>query len=163
MRELARMLAGLEESEAAAAHAERAARAGPQGARDRVAPTEEGNQMTAVFDLSDRVVEGTAASDPVAATFMGVAGYDTRLTDYRRPPPTGGRPRSGPGSPSSMPCSRPTPPTGSPRHTFAERLSTRVLLHDSGENLRDCNVIGSPVQYPRQAFTLFRPRARPTG
>ena len=111
--------------------------------------------MTAVFDLSDRVVEGTAASDPVAATFMGVAGYDTRLTDYTAAA-ADGRAAEVRAWLAELDAVQPT--DAADRLAAAhlrERLSTRVLLHDSGENLRDCNVIGSPVQYPRQAFTLL--------
>ncbi len=112
--------------------------------------------MTAVFDLSDRVVEGTAASDPVAATFMGVAGYDTRLTDYSggRRRPAGGR---GPGL--ARRARRRAAADDADRLAAAhlrERLvDPRACCTTSGEHLRDCNVIGSPVQYPRQAFTLL--------
>ena len=37
--------------------------------------------MTEIFEFADRVVEQTAAADPVAATTLGVAGYDHLLTD----------------------------------------------------------------------------------
>ncbi|MGD9956749.1 MAG: DUF885 family protein, partial [Candidatus Nanopelagicales bacterium] len=37
--------------------------------------------MSQVFDLASRIVDGTAAADPIMATYMGVPGFDHLLTD----------------------------------------------------------------------------------
>lgn len=111
--------------------------------------------MTAVFDLADSIVEGTAAADPVASTFMGVAGYADRLTDY------------GPEAAASRAAQARSwlaelddlPVAGDDDRLAAavvrERLGTRLALFDAGEHLRDINVLGSPPQILRDVFALL--------
>jgi uncharacterized protein (DUF885 family) len=111
--------------------------------------------MTPVFDLADAIVESTAANDPVAATFMGVAGYADRLTDY------------GPAAADERASQQrrwlsdlDALPTESDDDLLAasvvrDRIGTRLALHESGEHLRDVNVLASPVQFLQQVFTLM--------
>jgi uncharacterized protein (DUF885 family) len=111
--------------------------------------------MTEVFLLADRAVEQTAEQDPIGATFMGVAGYDTRLTDYS---PAAADSRAA-GERALLSELDALPIQGEDDRVAAavlrERLGARLDVHDSGENLTDCNVLGSPIQAPRQVFSMM--------
>ena len=111
--------------------------------------------MTEVFLLADRAVEQTAAQHPIGATFMGVAGYDTRLTDYS---PTAADSRAA-GERDLLSDLDALAIAGDDDRLAAavlrERLGARLDLHNAGENLRDCNVLGSPVQAPAQTFSMM--------
>ncbi len=113
--------------------------------------------MTEVFALADRVVEESAAANPIEATYTGIAGYDDRLTDYS-PPAAQARADQARGWMREL-----TDAAVTDEHdrlavaVMRERLQARLDVHDLGEGLRDCNVLGSPVQYPRDVFSLMRP------
>lgn len=40
---------------------------------------------TPIYSLSDRFIDEMAALDPLAATYLGVAGYDDKMTDFSPP------------------------------------------------------------------------------
>ena len=85
--ELGRMLAGLEGSSTAAAHADElltVAAAERSSSSPTRPPHQEGTPVTEIFDLADRIVEGSADADPIMATYVGVPGRDHLLTDYSR-------------------------------------------------------------------------------
>ena len=114
--------------------------------------------MTDVFEFADRVVEQTAAADPVAATVLGVAGYDHLLTDYS---PGAADERANQARGWLAELDRLPVTSDDDRLAAAvlhERLGARLSMHETGEHLRDINVVWSLVQTPRDAFTLM-----PTG
>jgi uncharacterized protein (DUF885 family) len=111
--------------------------------------------MTEMFALADRVVEGSAAANPTEATYMGVAGYDDQLTDFTsaaadaRDAQTRAWLREVDGTAMSGDDDRLA------ALVLRERLGARRAAHDLGEHLRDCNVLGSPVQSARDVFSLM--------
>ena len=111
--------------------------------------------MSEMFALADRVVEESAAAHPIEATYAGVGGYDDRLTDFS---PQAAEARAAQAR-SWVAEVEDTPVMGDDDRLAAsvlrERLGARLAVHDLGEHLRDCNVIGSPVQYVRDAFSLM--------
>ncbi|MGA7688695.1 MAG: DUF885 family protein, partial [Jiangellales bacterium] len=108
--------------------------------------------------LSDDYVERSAALDPVAATFDGVAGHESGLTDYS---PAGAQQRADLArtflaeldamSPSSHRDQRAV-------RVMRERLQVALALHDTGEHLRDVSNLSSPGHMVRMCFDLM-----PTG
>ncbi len=50
-----------------------------------------------VHEISDQFVDDYAAAEPVLATYLGVVGYDDRLTDYSPEGHAAGEPRSSAG------------------------------------------------------------------
>ena len=111
--------------------------------------------MTDVFDLADRVVEQTAAADPLSATNMGVAGYDHLMTDFS---PDAAEHRATQARGWLADLDRLTVTSDDDRLAAAvlrERLGARLSMHEAGEHLRDINVVWSLVQAPRDAFLLM--------
>ena len=114
--------------------------------------------MTEIFDLADRIVEGSADADPIMATYVGVPGRDHLLTDYSVPA-SDARAEQARGWLAELDG---LTVTGEPDRVAAavirERLGSRLAMHDVGEHLRDINVLGGPVQSLRDILTLM-----PTG
>lgn len=111
--------------------------------------------MTTVFELADRVVEQTAADDPIEASYEGIAGYDALLTDYSADAADDRVAKA-----RAWLAELDTLPVAGDDDLLAaaclrERLGVRIALHEAGEHLRDCNVLGSAVQAPRNVFTLM--------
>ncbi len=108
-----------------------------------------------VFAFADRVVEQTAAADPVAATFMGVAGYGDRVTDYG-PDAVDARAAQDRAWFSELDA---LPVRGEEDRlavaVLRERLGARLAVHEVGESRRDINVLASPPQLLRLVFTLM--------
>jgi uncharacterized protein (DUF885 family) len=111
--------------------------------------------LSRVFEIADRFVEKFAAADPVAATFMGVAGHDGRLTDYS---PEGTAELNGlsagtlreighaePGDERERIC----------RDTVVDELGLSVELFKAKEYLRNLNTMHCPVQGLRMVFDLM--------
>jgi uncharacterized protein (DUF885 family) len=111
--------------------------------------------MSAVFDLADRIVEESAAHDPIAATYLGVAGYDGRLTDYGpdAADARAARARAWLAELAALP--RDGADDRLAAEVIAERLGAQLAVHDKREHLRDINILGSPVQAVRGAFTMM--------
>lgn len=115
-------------------------------------PIRKGSTVTEVFELADRIVTEQAIADPVFATAAGIAGHDTRLTDYS-PPAAALRADQvrgwlvdldevfvdGPDDRLAVAVMR-------------ERLGADLALADAGEHLRDINVLASPAQAVREVF-----------
>jgi len=113
-----------------------------------------------VYALADQYVERIAALDPVHATFIGIRGYDAELTDYS---PTAAAARNELARATLSELSRQKPATDAERlagDVMRERLQVEVDLHESGENLRELRIIGSPFGHIRQCFDLM-PSASP--
>jgi uncharacterized protein (DUF885 family) len=111
--------------------------------------------MTEIFDLADRIVEESADADPIMATYVGVPGRDHLLTDYSVPA-CDARAAQARGWLAELDG---LAETGEPDRVAAavirERLGSRLALHETGEHLRDINVLGSPVQNLRDILTLM--------
>ncbi|TAK69728.1 MAG: DUF885 domain-containing protein [Actinomycetota bacterium] len=112
-------------------------------------------QLSPVFALASSYVERLAAMDPCAATELGVAGFDDRLTDF-----------SAAAQDDRALLARTTltelaglPVTGAHDRVAAavmtERLTSLLALHDAGDGLRDLNVLASPLHSIRMVFDLM--------
>jgi len=108
-----------------------------------------------IFELASRIVDGTAESHPIVATYMGVPGYDHLLTDFS---PAGHDARAEQVR-SWLAELDGLPVEGDDDRLAAavirERLGSRLSTYDLGLHLRDVNVLGSPVQLVRNAFTMM--------
>ena len=120
-----------------------------------------------IDEISDDYVERTAALDPVAATFDGVAGHDSELTDYS---PDGEQARAelaraflreldalSEAADASAPDRVPEWSERDRRATrvMRERLQVAVDLYEAGEHLRDLSTIFGPMHRVRGAFDLM--------
>ncbi len=111
--------------------------------------------MSRVYEIADQYVERFAALHPVAATGMGVPGHDAQMSDY-----------SPDGADAIAALARETltalfdaPLEGErdrvAREGMLERLELDIELHDAGEQLRDLNILASPLQSIRACFDLM--------
>lgn len=111
--------------------------------------------MSQVFDLASRIVDGTAAADPIMATYMGVPGFDHLLTDDS-PSAHDARAEQARGWLRELDTAA---IDGDDDRLAAavirERLEARLAVHELGLHLRDVNVLGCPVQNNRNVFTLM--------
>ncbi|WIX78509.1 DUF885 domain-containing protein [Amycolatopsis carbonis] len=108
-----------------------------------------------VHGISDRYVDDYAAVDPVAATMLGVAGYDDQLTDYS---PAGHAARAALAAKALADVSAAEPADAGERvakAVFTERVGLDVEIHDTGLDVAALNVIASPVQDLRMVFDLM--------
>jgi uncharacterized protein (DUF885 family) len=108
-----------------------------------------------VFSLASRVVDESAASNPVYATYGGVPGHDDRLTDFS---PAGNDQRAA--EERSWLAQLAALPADDRDDRLAaavmeERIGAQLQSYDAGEHLRDVNVLFSPVQITRNVFTLM--------
>ncbi|MEX0664209.1 MAG: DUF885 domain-containing protein [Acidimicrobiia bacterium] len=110
---------------------------------------------TTVNEISDAFVDRFAALDPVTATFEGIPGHDTELTDYS---PDGAEERRL--HAQSVLRDLDAAPLGND----LDRIAAEVLRHHlvatidlaaAGEDLRALRVIGSPVSEVRICFDLM--------
>lgn len=111
--------------------------------------------MTEVFRFADRVVEASAESNPINASYAGVAGFDDRLTDFGVAAEDARHAQT-----LAWLAELDTLPIENDDDRLAvefirERLGSQVAVYETGEHLRSVNVIGSPVQYVRNVFTLM--------
>lgn len=111
-----------------------------------------------VREIADRYVERYAALDPISATFAGLTGHDTEMTDYG---PDAADERADHDRAVLDELGR--APAADDRDRVAaevmvEQLSLGLELHDADEHLRELNNIASPLQAIRQVFDLM-----PTG
>src|SRR5262245_42629385 len=108
--------------------------------------------MSEIYDLSDRYVDRFAALDPVSATLEGLAGHDDEMTDFS---PDGFEERNEHDR-ATLRALEAAPREGEPDRVAAdvlrEALETSIELYDTGEHLRELNVIASPVQAARMVY-----------
>ncbi|WP_116042153.1 DUF885 domain-containing protein [Amycolatopsis palatopharyngis] len=108
-----------------------------------------------VHDICDRFVDDYAAADPVAATSIGVAGYDDQLTDYS---PEGYAARAALAKRALRAIEGVEPRDAGERAAkavFTERVGLQVEIHEAGLEIGSLNVIASPVQEIRMIFDLM--------
>jgi uncharacterized protein (DUF885 family) len=111
-----------------------------------------------IHEISDRYVDDTARLDPISATYIGVGGYDDKLTDY-----------SPDGFAARAELNRATvraaqaEPAGDEsdevaRAVLVERLTAELDVYDAGLLVAELNVIASPPQNTRMVFDLMPTR-----
>ncbi|GAA3529468.1 DUF885 domain-containing protein [Amycolatopsis ultiminotia] len=108
-----------------------------------------------VQGICDRYVDDYVAVDPVAATMLGVPGYDDRLTDYS---PDGHAARAELARRALAAVNAAEPADERERiakAVFTERTGLELEIHDAGLDLASLNVIDSPVQNLRMVFDLM--------
>ena len=124
----------------------------PEGAPTR--------RQTPIDAIADAHVQTVAQLDPLAATAMGLAGYDHLMTDFS----PAGYAAQAEAARATLAALDATPPVDDvDRVTVAamrERLGLELELHAADELLGQLNNIASPVQALRDIFDLM-PTATP--
>jgi len=111
-----------------------------------------------VHQISDQFVEDFAAADPVAATEMGVPGYDDQLTDYS-PEGYAARAAIARRALDAMAAAEPADAgERAAKAVFCERTGLDLEIHEAGLDVAALNVLASPVQDIRTVFDVM-----PTG
>ena len=105
--------------------------------------------------LADRFVEEYATADPIAATYLGIAGHDDRLTDYS-PDGFAGRDAL---TRRTLRAAEQAQPVDErervAREAMLERLSLDVERYEAAIPQSQLNVIDSPMHDIRQVFDLM--------
>lgn len=108
-----------------------------------------------VYRLSDQYIERSAALDPGAATYLGIAGYDDKMTDFS---PTGHDARAELDAATLRELN--TLDTSDPADRLAagvlrEALEMNVADYDANEHLRSIRIIAGDVDSARSVFDLM--------
>lgn len=108
-----------------------------------------------VYRLSDQYIERSAALDPGAATYLGIAGYDDKMTDFS---PSGHDARSELDSSTLRELN--TLDTTDPADRLAagvlrEALEMNVADFAANEHLRSIRIIAGDVDAARSVFDLM--------
>jgi len=108
-----------------------------------------------VADLSDRYVEGVAALDPIGATFAGIPGHESALTDYS-PDGIAARAEHDRATRAALTSLAPIDDEDRVGAVALDRfLETALDLSDADEDLRALRVIDSPVSGIVMCFDLM--------
>ncbi|MEX0761750.1 MAG: DUF885 domain-containing protein [Dehalococcoidia bacterium] len=114
--------------------------------------------MSRVYEIADRFVDRLAELDPVSATFIGIAGHDSEMSDYS--PDSAARMAEA--ERETIDLIRAESPDNERerlcRDTVTDELGLSLEQYEAGEHLRSVNVIHSPVQSLRMVFDMM-PRA----
>jgi uncharacterized protein (DUF885 family) len=108
-----------------------------------------------VASISEQYVERVAALDPVTATFEGIAGYDSELTDYS---PDGIAERLDHARTVLRDVSETELDEDHERvaaEVLRDHLEAAIEILETGEDLRPLRVIGSPISDVRICFDLM--------
>jgi uncharacterized protein (DUF885 family) len=108
-----------------------------------------------VFEFADQVVREGAAHHPVAATYRGLPGHDAELTDFsaEQAAATIADVRARIAALDDLRIGNDDDRLAI--EVMRERLGAETASYDTGEHLRDVNVLFSPVQITRNVFTLM--------
>ena len=111
--------------------------------------------MSRVYEIADDYVARFAALHPIAATGMGVPGYEDRLTDFS---PAGHERRISLDRETlealeAAPLDHDRDRVA--REAMAERLRLSLELDAAGEQFRSLNILASPMQSIRRVFDLM--------
>ncbi|WP_182113358.1 MULTISPECIES: DUF885 domain-containing protein [unclassified Actinotalea] len=112
-------------------------------------------EPTPIDAIADAYVETTARLNPLAATAMGLAGYDHLMTDFS---PAGWRAQADAARAVLGELDRVDPQDDVDRVTLdamRERIGLELELHDANELLGSLNNIASPVQELRDIFDVM--------
>jgi uncharacterized protein (DUF885 family) len=115
---------------------------------------------TAIDAIADRYVRTIARLNPLAATAMGLSGYDHLMTDFS---PAGHRAQADAARAVLAELDAASPQDDTDAVTLAamrERIGLELELHEADELLGQLNNIASPVQELRDVFDLM-PTATP--
>lgn len=108
--------------------------------------------------IADRYVDEYAAADPVTATYMGISGHESELTDYS-PEGFAARAELQRRTLARLERSLAVAPTTAAEqvagNAMRERLALDVELYDAGVTSSELNVIESPLQSLRGVFDLM--------
>ncbi|WP_024285242.1 DUF885 domain-containing protein [Cellulomonas sp. KRMCY2] len=110
---------------------------------------------TAIDAIADAYVLTSARLNPVAATSMGIAGYDHLMTDYS---PAGWQAQAQAARAVLAELEATTPADGIDRVTLAamrERIGLEIELYEADELIGMLNNIASPVQELRDIFDIM--------
>jgi uncharacterized protein (DUF885 family) len=110
---------------------------------------------TPVDAIADAFLDHDLELNPIAATFIGVAGYDDRLTDFS---PDANEARAELRRRALAELDSVTPGDEVDRVTIAalrERLGLDIEIQESGTNERSLNNVASPLQEIREVFDLM--------
>ena len=108
-----------------------------------------------VHEICDRYVDTVAAEDPVAATDMGIPGYDDQLTDFS-PEGYAARAATARRTLAEVEAAQATRPgEDAAKAVFTERTEVELELHEAGADVAQLNPIASPVQSLRMVFDLM--------
>jgi len=108
-----------------------------------------------VDQISDRYLADLAALDPLTATYLGIPGYDDRMTDFS---PAGWGERAGLARRAVRDVDAADTDTDRERVAAAqlrERLGVELDLYDSGWLTADLATAGCPMHSVRQIFDLM--------
>ncbi|MFF5234652.1 DUF885 domain-containing protein [Dactylosporangium sp. NPDC000521] len=111
--------------------------------------------MGSIDDIANSYVEQWAPLDPTGATFVGVAGYDDRLTDLS---PDGFAALADLDRRTLAALAAQTPASESERvakEAMQERLGLALERFEAGDMTSDINVISSPLHGVRSSFDLM--------
>ena len=110
---------------------------------------------TPIYALSDRFIDEMAALDPLAATYLGVAGHDHLMTDFS---PAGHDARAEHAARSLAALNALTPGDDADRlaaGVLRNDLELAVAEHAAGEHLRSIRVIAGDLDGARSIFDLM--------
>jgi uncharacterized protein (DUF885 family) len=108
-----------------------------------------------IHEISDHFVDDTARLNPIGATFIGVDGYDDKLTDYS---PEAAAERAEMAARALRDVDAESPVDDSDRvaqAVFHERTRAELDVYDAGLLVGELNVIASPIQDTRMVFDLM--------
>ena len=112
--------------------------------------------MARVFEIADGFIDTVAKYHPLSATHMGISGFDHLMPNYT--------PESAEAFNSDVLAAQKEMESAIPtneaermcRDTFIDHVSISIEQHESREDLRDMNVLFSPVQSVRSIFDLMQ-------
>ena len=122
---------------------------GPRTERDKVAP------VTLTDDIANGYVDEWASLDPVGATYVGIAGYDDKLTDYS---PDGYAALADLDRRTLARLASVTPASEREwvaKEAMVERLGLAVEMYDAGMVTSQVSVIASALHSVREVFDLM--------
>ncbi|NIJ11192.1 uncharacterized protein (DUF885 family) [Saccharomonospora amisosensis] len=113
-----------------------------------------------VHQICDAYVDDFAAAHPVAATTIGVSGYDDQLTDYS-PEGHAARATLARRALREIEAAQPVDETERvAKAVFTERVGLELEIHEAGLDVAALNVVESPVQAIRMVFDLMPTRTQ---
>ncbi len=111
--------------------------------------------MSEIFDIADNFVDALVDHDPIAATFIGVAGHDHLMSDFS---PDSAEEMAQIERRTLAAVSAASPKTERERlcrDTVIDEMGSALALYDAGEHFRALNILHSPVQGIRMVFDMM--------
>ncbi|SMD23351.1 DUF885 domain-containing protein [Kibdelosporangium aridum] len=113
------------------------------------------NHTAGVHGASERFVDEYATLDPITATYAGLTGYESEMTDFS---PDGHRQRTELASRAVREIQALEPADETEKAAkahFLERIGLELELAEAGLDIGNINVISSPAQNVRAVFDLL--------